>query len=129
MNCVVNCHQIKPNTVSKECHHTKDKGHHPVLSITCHSVRLCMASQICKFLNGEKENSLFLYINLNRKNEKHNLERAGCKTPTSITISNMRVQCMIVLANIHKITSIIILQKKKFIYFLVVFLFFFSSLV
>lgn len=50
MSSVVNCHQIKLNTVSKECHHTKDKEPFLELLTTCRSVPRFTVKVICKFL-------------------------------------------------------------------------------
>lgn len=49
MSFVASCHQTRPNTVSKECHHTKDREHRQAPSTTCPSVRLSTANLICKF--------------------------------------------------------------------------------
>lgn len=50
MNCVASCPQIRPNTVSKECHHSKARMHQPAPSTTCLSVLHFTANLICKFL-------------------------------------------------------------------------------
>lgn len=48
MNCAVSCPQIRRNTVSKECHRTRDRMPSPERWITCRSVRHCTARVTCK---------------------------------------------------------------------------------
>lgn len=60
MNFAVNCHQIKLNIVSKECHHTKDPMEFPVPWIICHLAQLYMAKVICKELKTKQ--TIFLII-------------------------------------------------------------------
>lgn len=79
MSCDVNCPQIKPSTVSKECRHTKGPVPLTVPSTTCPSAQHYTAKVICKlatvcwthhtehapFLLNEntcKEKKLFLLI-------------------------------------------------------------------
>lgn len=50
MNYVANCHQIRLNIVSKECHHIRDREPAQAPLTTCRSAQPFMANQICKFL-------------------------------------------------------------------------------
>lgn len=48
MSCAANCPQIRPNTASSACHHTKDPTVCPAPWTTCRSAQLSMARPICK---------------------------------------------------------------------------------
>lgn len=79
MNYVASCHQTRPNTVSKECHHTKDPEHQRAPSTTCHSAQLFMANLTCNFflIDKKKRRSLEFYEKENHGKSKRNNNLRG----------------------------------------------------